>query len=105
MKKGLLLGIALAAGFFMGGQAIAHSPLCSCFDNGDDTITCEGGFSDGSAAVGMEARVEDVVGKVLLKGEMDAIGEYTFKKPELPFVFVFDAGPGHVVKINEKDIQ
>jgi hypothetical protein len=105
MKKGIMIGAAFAAVLFIGGQAIAHSPLCSCFDNGDGTVTCEGGFSDGSAAAGMEARVEDASGKVLLKGKMDAIGEYTFKKPGVPFVFVFDAGPRHVVKINEEDIQ
>jgi hypothetical protein len=105
MKKGILLGAALAAGLLISGQAIAHSPLCSCYDNEDGTITCEGGFSDGSAAAGMEARVENVAGKVLLQGKMDAIGEYTFKKPGVPFVFVFDAGPKHVVKIEEEDIQ
>ena len=43
----LLLISALAARF-----ALAHSAVCSCFDNGDDTITCEGGFSDGSSAAG-----------------------------------------------------
>lgn len=105
MKKGILLGAALAAGLLLSGQALAHSVLCSCYDNGDGTITCEGGFSDGAAAAGTEARVEDVAGKVLLKGKMDAIGEYTFKKPEVPFMFVFDAGPGHIVKIKEGDIQ
>ncbi len=32
--------------FFLAGQAWAHTPLCSCYDNGDGTVTCEGGFFD-----------------------------------------------------------
>lgn len=105
MKKRIMLGVTFITALFAGGQAFAHSPLCSCFDNGDGTITCEGGFSDGSAAAGVETRVEDGSGKALLKGKMDSIGEYTFKKPGVPFTFVFDAGPGHVVKIKGKDIR
>jgi hypothetical protein len=105
MKKRIMLCIAVVAGLVTAGQALAHSPLCYCMDNGDGTITCEGGFSDGSAAAGVEARVEDGTGKVLLIGKMDAMGEYTFKKPGAPFMFVFDAGPRHVVKVKGKDIQ
>ena len=61
MKK---LTMALAAGLIVGGAAIAqaHTPLCSCFDNGDDTVTCEGGFSDGSSASGVPVRVLDPAG-------------------------------------------
>lgn len=105
MMKRTIISVAFAAGLVLGGQAFAHSPLCACYDNGDGTITCEGGFSDGAVAAEMKARVEDPTGKIILKGTMDAIGEFTFKKPEGPFLFVFDAGPGHVVKIKAKDIQ
>ena len=44
--------LSLTAGllFFAGATFVqAHTPLCSCFDNGDGTVTCEGGFSDGRA--------------------------------------------------------
>jgi hypothetical protein len=95
----------LALALLSDGQAHAHTPLCSCIDNGDGTITCQGGFSDGSAAAGVETRVEGNGGAVLIKGKMDSAGEFTFTKPRVPFTFVFDAGPGHVLRIREKDIR
>ena len=55
-----LLALAAAA-------AYAHNAICDCFDNGDDTITCEGGFSDGGKAVGVPLRVLDQAGKVLVE--------------------------------------
>lgn len=105
MKKMKSFGMAIiAAGLFLADTASAHTPLCSCIDNRDGSITCEGGFSDGSAAAGVEVRVEDRNGKVLVRGKMDKFGEFSFKKPTVPYLFVFDAGPGHVVKVHEKDI-
>jgi len=94
----------LAAGLFLAGQAFAHTPLCSCYDNGDGTITCEGGFSDGSSASGVEMRVLDKDGKVLIKGKMNEDSEFTFEKPSGPYKVVFDAGPGHEVIVDGKDI-
>lgn len=104
MKKRMILGVGLAAGLLFSGQVCAHSVLASCFDNGNGTITCEGGFSDGSSAAGMEVRVEDQQGKVLQSGKTDRFGEYSFKRPSVPFRFVFDAGPGHVMTIKGDDI-
>ena len=40
----------------------AHTPLFDCFDNGDDTLTCEGGFSDGASATGVGVRMVDAQG-------------------------------------------
>ena len=40
----------LVAGCVWAGVALAHTPLCSCYDNGDGSVECEGGFSDGSSA-------------------------------------------------------
>ncbi len=105
MKKIVLFISALFIGLMASTQARAHSPLCSCLDNGDGTITCEGGFSDGSSASGVEVRVVDGQEKVLFKGKMAKIGEYTFRKPNVPFTFIFDAGPGHVVKIKGNEIS
>lgn len=51
-------------------QALAHTPLCSCWDNGDGTITCEGGFSDGSSASGVAMHVLDASGKAIESGKM-----------------------------------
>ena len=83
----------------------AHTPILLCWDNGDGTISCEGGFSDGSPAKGVEIRVEDPKGKVLLKGVLDKNNEFTFKKPEGKFTVIFDAGPGHVVKMESSKIK
>jgi hypothetical protein len=85
--------------------AEAHNALCDCFDNGDDTITCEGGFSDGGKAVGVPVRVVDGAGKVLIDGKMTEKSDYTFAKPEVDFRVEFDAGQGHVVTIDGRDIE
>lgn len=85
-------------------QSWAHTPLCACYDNGDGTVTCEGGFSDGSSASGVLVRVEKNAGGVLIKGKMDEDSEYTFDKPREAYRVVFDAGEGHVIKIDGKEI-
>jgi hypothetical protein len=93
-----LLALAAAA-------AYAHNAICDCFDNGDDTITCEGGFSDGGKAVGVQLRVLDPAGKVLIQGVMSEQSDYTFAKPKVDFRVEFDAGQGHVVTIDGRDIE
>lgn len=102
-RLGLALGalplIALAA------TAYAHNAICDCFDNGDDTITCEGGFSDGGSAVGVALRVLDPSGKVLIDGKMSDHSDFTFMKPKVAFRVEFDAGQGHVVTIDGRDIE
>ena len=104
MNKAWLL-IALTALFlFAAGQAMAHTPLCSCYDNGDGSITCEGGFSDGSSAAGVELRVVGKDGKVLIQGKMDQDSEFSFKRPSSPFKVQFDAGPGHMVEVKGEEI-
>jgi hypothetical protein len=99
-----LCGLAAAGAALLASFAAAHSAVCSCFDNGDDTITCEGGFSDGSSAAGVAIRVLDDRERVLLEGKMDDAGAYSFKKPEVDYHVVFDAGQSHVVTIYGGDI-
>lgn len=84
--------------------AMAHSPLCSCFDNGDGTILCEGGFSDGSSASGVKIFVRDDSGAVVLKGAMNENSEYEFNKPAGHYTVVFDGGEGHSIEIDGADI-
>lgn len=84
--------------------ASAHTPLCSCYDNGDGTVTCEGGFSDGSSASGVQMRVEKKGEGILLKGKMDEDSEFTFKKPAGDYKVIFDAGEGHTIEIDGKEI-
>jgi hypothetical protein len=85
--------------------ALAHNAICDCFLNDDGTITCEGGFSDGASATGIPLRVLDSDGKVLIEGKMSEKSEFTFAKPAVAFRVEFDAGEGHVVKIDGRDIE
>jgi hypothetical protein len=99
LALGSLPLVALAA------VAYGHNAICDCFDNGDDTIPCEGGFSDGGSAVGVALRVLDPAGKVLIDGKMSDHSDYTFAKPKGDFRVEFDAGQGHVVTIDGRDIE
>ena len=83
----------------------AHNAICDCFDNGDETITCEGGFSDGGKAVGVPVHVLDQSGKVLIDGKMGDKSDFTFAKPKVDFRVEFDGGQGHVVTIDGRDIE
>lgn len=96
-----LLPLALTAA----AVAYAHNAICSCFDNGDDTITCEGGFSDGGKAAGVPLRVFDQAGKVLIDGVMTKDSNFTFAKPKAAFRVEFNAGEGHIVTIDGRDIE
>ena len=87
------------------GPTIAHTPICNCYDNGDDTVTCEGGFSDGGSAAGVPIRVVDERDRVLLNGEMAEDGTYTFDRPSEEFHVIFDAGQSHLVTIYSADIE
>ena len=78
MKK-LMIVLTLAAMLAFAGQAFAHSPLMSCFDNGDNTVTCEGGFSDGSSAAGVKMHIKDGDGKSIKEIKMNEDSECTFE--------------------------
>jgi hypothetical protein len=104
MKPLKILMVLFAFGLFFTGICQAHTPLFSCFDNGDGSITCEGGFSDGSSAAGVAVRVVDKDGKVLMKDKLDKFSEYTVKKPAQEFSVIFDAGEGHQIKVPGKEI-
>lgn len=103
MKKALILS-ALVMVLAFSATAFAHTPLCDCFDNGDGTVTCEGGFSDGSSASGVRMAVMDGSGKVLVDGKMNQDSEFSFKKPSGDYKVMFDGGEGHSVEVNGADI-
>ncbi|CCO22899.1 hypothetical protein [Maridesulfovibrio hydrothermalis] len=105
MKK-IFAKTIVAAGLVVlsASAAFAHSPLCSCFDNGDGTVMCEGGFSDGSSASGVRMFIRDESGSVVAKGKMDENSEYEFKKPAGAYTVTFDAGEGHSIEIDGSDI-
>jgi hypothetical protein len=105
MKKALLsLAVTLGLAVFLASPLYAHTPLCSCSDEGDGTILCEGGFSDGSSAAGVKMTVVDASGKTLVEGKMNEDSEFQFKKPAGAFTVIFDAGPGHAVKVPSSEI-
>jgi type 1 fimbria pilin len=107
MKHVKVLAIVAALTFVLAAaQAMAHTALCNCFDNGDGSVTCEGGFSDGSSAAGVAVMVLDAGGAELLKGTMDANSQYTFKKPDGKYTVKFFAGEGHEVLVpSDKIVQ
>jgi hypothetical protein len=99
----VLLAVALSG--FVSIPASGHTPICDCYDNGDNTITCEGGFSDGGSAAGIAMRVVDGAGKVLIQGEMSPISDYTFATPDGDFRVIYEAGDGHTIEIDSRDIE
>lgn len=103
--KGLAGFAPIAALAAVATPALAHNAICDCFLNDDGTITCEGGFSDGARATGIPIRVVDRDGKVLLEGVMNEKSEFTFEVPTVAFNVEFDAGEGHMVKIDGRDIE
>lgn len=103
-KSTIILCLALLTLPLMAATSMAHSALCSCLDNGDGTITCEGGFSDGSSASGVRIFVRTMAEETIIRGKMNQDGEFSFAKPDTPYMVIFDAGPGHQVEILSKDI-
>jgi uncharacterized GH25 family protein len=100
MKKSLFI---LLACLLIASSAFAHTALMSCFDEGDGTITCEGGFSDGSSASGVNFYI--VVNETkILKTKMSEFSEVNFEKPANDYQAVFDAGEGHRVYVDSNDI-
>lgn len=97
IKKTILSHLIVAS------SAFAHSAIMNCFDNADGTITCEGGFSDGSSASGVYFVIEQN-GKEIYEAKMNENSEVTFKKPQGEFTAILDAGEGHEVYIKSKDI-
>lgn len=83
-------------------SSFAHTPLLSCIEE-DNTITCEGGFSDGSSASGVEFYVL-VDDKVIYKTKLDTESTASFEKPNSEYTAVFNAGKEHVVKLSSKNI-
>ena len=99
------VGLSILLGLGTSPIASAHTPICDCYDNGDDTITCEGGFSDGGTAAGIPMRVIDGSGKILLEGAMTDRSDYTFDKPDGMFRVEFEGGDGHIIQIDGRDIE
>ncbi|MGP1450849.1 MAG: hypothetical protein ACTTJS_06995 [Wolinella sp.] len=93
-----------AVALLLAGQfAFAHTALMNCFDNGDKTITCEGGFSDGSSAAGVKVKIiQD--GKTIHETKFDKDNQATLPRPDGAYSALFDGGDGHQVEIKSDKI-
>lgn len=119
MLKSVIVSFVCVVGlFFLTPQVSAHTPLLTVEDNEDGTIYIEGGFSDGSMAAGVKIILVEKKqykgdvkklkkeGKklynkklVLWEGKLDEDGCLEeIKKPKMPYLVIFDAGPGHTVE-------
>ncbi len=103
-RQAVLAAVAGVAFGFATTAAQAHTPLFSCYDNGDGTVLCEAGFSDGSSASGVPVRVLDANGGVIVDDKMDGNSEFTFTKPDGDFSVLMDAGEGHRITVPAADI-
>lgn len=98
----LVLGLLTAA---CSSVALAHNPMCECKQIDDQQIRCTGGFSDGSGAPGVTLDVVGYDESILVPGKLGSDSTVTFKRPDAEFYVLFDAGPGHVVEIDQADIE
>lgn len=99
MKKIIFTGSAALATLLAAGLASAHTPLFACFDNGNGTIVCEGGFSDGSSAAGVAVVVKDNAGAIIKRGVLSGNSDIELTKPQGEYVVVFEGGDGHAIEI------
>ncbi len=101
----LALATGLIAMIGLSGQALAHNPMCECKTIEGEQIRCIGGFSDGSGAPGVTLDVIGYDETILVPGKLGADSTLTFKRPDGEFYVLFDAGPGHIVEIDQADIE
>lgn len=99
--------LALAAGLAaacLASSARAHYPYCTCaMENGQ--IVCKGGFSDGTGAEGVTLDVISYDEEILVPGKFGPDSTVHFERPAGEFYVLFDAGPGHVVEVDWRDID
>ncbi|UVM52323.1 hypothetical protein LOY38_09890 [Pseudomonas sp. B21-015] len=97
--------VLLVLGAAFSTSVLAHNPMCECKAIDAEQIRCTGGFSDGSGAPGVTLDVIGYDETILVPGKLGADSTLTFKKPGTEFYVLFDAGPGHVVEIDQADIE
>lgn len=101
----LFYGFALSAAALSATAAMAHSVHFNCKADGASHIMCEGSFSDGSDAAGMEVLALSYEDKVLLSSTLDAKSQIRFERPAKEFYVRLDGGEGHTVEIDHADIR
>ena len=98
MYKKILISLILLV-----SSAQAHTAIMSCFDNGDENIVCEGGFSDGSSASGILFFIKQNE-TTIMETRMNEDSEVVFRKSQGAYTVHFDAGEGHKIAIKGEDI-
>ncbi|WP_347485289.1 hypothetical protein ABFV80_000015 [Vandammella animalimorsus] len=96
------LSLALLLG---SASALAHAPRLKCQPDGSTHVQCEGGFSDGSDAKGVEISVLSYEDKPLWKGALDAQSRVRFERPKQDFYVRFEGGEGHTLEVDQDDIR
>ncbi|MBN2231400.1 MAG: hypothetical protein JW781_01085 [Deltaproteobacteria bacterium] len=108
-NNNIMPGIVIAVAVALLPWAVpghAHSPIFTCFANGDGSVTCEGAFSDGSSAAGAAVEVRDGKGRVLTRKTLDFTGTVELERPATKdFVIIFDGGPNHTIEVRPGDIR
>lgn len=104
MKRTMAFVIALAMALGLATPALAHYPFCTCAVEGGK-IVCKGGFSDGTTAEGVKLDVIAYDEKVLVANKFGPDSTVRFERPAGEFFVLFDAGPGHVVEVDWRDIE
>jgi len=106
MHRLQVLGLlALVIGVAPTSQVLAHAPIIACFDNGDGTVTCEAGYSDGASSKGQTARVLLNDQRLVEEGKFDEDGTFTFAKPKEGFYVEFEGDPSHLATFYGEDLS
>lgn len=104
MKIKFVLFLLAAALLLSPARLAAHSALLNCFDNGDGTFTCQGGYSDGSSATGIRIVVRDDRGNIMQEARLDSNSEVLLQRPQGDFSVLFDGGSGHSVEVDGRSL-
>ena len=97
--------VAIMTVLLIAGTAFAHTVFFQCWNNGDGTLSCEGGYTDGSSAAGATVNVKDANGFLIFSGQLDNSGTLKFNRPSGDFSVTLEGGPGHTVTVSSNDIK
>ncbi len=104
MRRTFWTGLFLALG--AATPALAHAPLLDCYADGEATITCEAGYSDGASAVNQVIRVRDGDHRLLFEDRFGENGAFSFPRPEaVEFHVQFEGDQFHSVIVYSSDIE
>lgn len=85
-------------------QAHGYELFGHCMRQGEKMVRCTGGV-DGTPLAGLRIDVLTDDDELLVRGQLDAEGTFTFETPSLPFYVLIDAKPGLAVEIDDGEIK